>query len=196
MSKNKTRTFIAIESVDEVHLRALQAIDELSCRVNGVSWVDAEKLHWTLHFLGDITDEDIAHVCRLVAKVAARHEPFMLTARGVGAFPKPERPRTLWLGAEEGSEPLRRLQEDLEEGLGRLGFRGENRRYVPHLTLGRVNRGCDNSAELTAALGSLSDFNGGMMEVAEVTVYASVLEREGSIYHVLSRVELGESREW
>lgn len=190
MSKNKTRTFIAIDSVDEVHIRALQVIDQLQAYADNVKWVGPDKLHWTLHFLGDITDEDVAHVCRLVGNVATRHEPFMLTARGVGAFPKLERPRKLWLGAEEGSEPLCRLQAEMEEGLARLGFRGENRRYVPHLTLGRVSRGQVGSPDLAKALAELAAFDGGVMEVAEVTVYASVLEREGSIYHVLSRAEL------
>jgi RNA 2',3'-cyclic 3'-phosphodiesterase len=191
MSKNRTRTFIAIEAVDEVHVRALSAIDQLSEASSNVKWLEADKLHWTLHFLGDISDEDIAHVCRLVGRVATRHEPFLLTARGVGAFPKPERPRTLWLGAGKGSEPLCRLQADLEKGLAKLGFRGENRRYVPHLTLGRVQRGREGGPELAEALAELAEFDGAAMEVAEVTVYASVLEREGAIYHVLSHSELG-----
>lgn len=191
MSQVRTRTFIAIEAVDEVHVRALQVIDLLAEAAQNVKWVEPDKLHWTLHFLGDITDEDIAHVCRLVGKVADRHEPFLLTARAVGAFPKPERPRTLWLGAGQGSESLCRLQADLEEGLAKLGFRGENRRYVPHLTLGRVNRGREGGPQLAETLAELAEFDGGRMEVDEVTVYASVLAREGATYHILSRAELG-----
>lgn len=187
----KTRTFIAIDAVDEVHVRALQVIDQLQSCASNVKWVEPDKLHWTLHFLGDITDEDVAHVCRLVGKVAVRHEPFLLTARGVGAFPKLERPRTLWLGATAGSEPLCRLQAELEAGLVKLGFRGESRRYVPHLTLGRVNRGRVGGAGLAEQLPQLAQFDGGVMEVAEVTVCASVLQREGATYHVLSRAELG-----
>jgi 2'-5' RNA ligase len=187
----KTRTFIAIEAVDEVHVRALQVIDQLQSSADNVKWVEPDKLHWTLHFLGNITDEDVAHVCRLAGKVAVRHEPFLLTAHGVGAFPKLQRPRTLWLGAKQGSEPLCRLQAELEAGLGKLGFRGENRRYVPHLTLGRVNRDREGGAELAERLSQLAEFDGGVMEVAEVTVYASVLQREGAIYHVLSQAKLG-----
>ena len=191
MSKASTRTFIAVDAVDEVHVRALAAIDRLREISNNVTWVTPDKLHWTLHFLGDITDEDVAHVCRLVGKVATRHEPFLITALGVGAFPKPERPRTLWLGASEGSEPLCRLQAELEEGLAKLGFRGENRRYVPHLTLGRVGRDREGGPQLAERLAQLAEFDGGVMEVDELTVYASVLDRAGTTYHVLSRAALG-----
>jgi 2'-5' RNA ligase len=191
MSRSKTRTFIAIEANDEVRVRALQAIDRLSRDAENVKWVAPDNLHWTLQFLGDISYEQMAEACRIVGKVAARHKPFVLTATGVGAFPKIDRPRTLWLGAGQGGDQLCTLQSVLEEGLAELGFRGENRRYVPHLTLGRLARGSHGGQALAAGVAELSNFEGGAMEVDEVTVFASVLEREGPTYHVLSHAPLG-----
>ena len=188
----KTRTFIAIEAVDEVHARAQQAIDTLRSAGDDVKWVAPENLHWTLQFLGDITDESMAAVCRLTAKIAASYEPFTLTAQGVGAFPKPERPRTLWLGAGEGREPLCELQDELEEAMCELGFRGENRRFVPHLTLGRLGRFSKATPDLIKRLDDLSDFEGGTMAVDEVTVYASELQKSGPVYHILSTAALGD----
>lgn len=190
MSKSKTRTFIAIEAIDEVHAKALQVIDRLQSAAENVKWVAPDNLHWTLQFLGDITDEQMAKTCRLVGKVAARHEPFALTAAGVGAFPKVERPRTLWLGAGQGSEAMCQLQAELEDRLAELGFRGENRRFVPHLTLGRLGRGSHGGRVLAERVAQLADFDGGVMAVDEVTVFGSVLEREGPAYHVLSRAPL------
>lgn len=187
----KTRTFIAIEAVDEVHARAVQAIDLLRPAADDVKWVAPDNLHWTIQFLGDITDELMASVCLLTSRIAASHEPFSLSATGIGAFPKPERPRTLWLGAGEGSEALCRLQDELEEALCELGFRPEHRRYVPHLTLGRVGRHAHAGAALADELVGLSNFDGGTMAVDEVTVYASELERGGPVYHVLARAPLG-----
>ena len=188
----KTRTFIAIEAVDEVHARAVQAIDLLRPVEDDVKWVAPDNLHWTIQFLGEITDEVMAKVCLLTCRIAAHHEPFSLTATGIGAFPKPERPRTLWLGAGEGSEALCSLQDELEESLCDLGFRPEHRRYVPHLTLGRVGRHAHTSAALADELQGLSDYEGGTMGVDEVTVYASELKSGGPVYHVLARVPLGE----
>ncbi len=190
MSRSKTRTFVAIEAVDEVHARALQAIDRLSGDAENVKWVAPDNLHWTLQFLGDIADVQMAEACRIVGKVAARHAPFGLTATGVGAFPKVERPRTLWLGAGQGGEALCQLQADLEDALAELGFRGENRRYVPHLTLGRLGRGSHGGLALAERVAQMSDFEGGSMEVDEVKVFASILERGGPIYHVLSHAPL------
>ena len=188
---SKTRTFIAIEAVDEVHARALQAIDQLQTAADDVKWVAPENLHWTLQFLGDIADEVMAEVCRVVARVARAYEPFSLTADGVGAFPKIEKPRTLWLGATEGSEPLCELQDELEEALCELGFRGESRQFVPHLTLGRLGRYSRATQDLTDRLTALSTFEGGTMAVDEVMVFASELLKTGPAYHVLSRAPLG-----
>jgi 2'-5' RNA ligase len=71
-----------------------------------------------------------------------------------------------------------------------LGFRGENRAFVPHLTLGRVNRG-DAGRMLAERLEKLSDFDGGVMGVDAVTVFASELGRDGPTYHVLANAPLG-----
>jgi 2'-5' RNA ligase len=187
---SKTRTFIAIEAIDEVHSSALKVIDRLRSATTNVKWVEPDNLHWTLQFLGDLTDVEMAEVCLRTVRTAARHEGFTLEARGVGAFPSNQRPRTLWLGAGEGGERVVRLQADMEAALSSLGFRGENRKFVPHLTLGRVGRGADGGRVLAERLEKLADFDGGAMGVDAVTVYASELGRDGPTYHVLARAPL------
>jgi RNA 2',3'-cyclic 3'-phosphodiesterase len=186
----KTRTFIAIEATDEVHVAALTAIDRLRSATENVKWVEPENLHWTLQFLGDLTDVEMAEACLRTVRAAARHEGFTVEAKGVGAFPSIHRPRTLWLGAGEGGEKMCALQADIEQALSSLGFRGENRKFVPHLTLGRVGRGSDGGKVLAERLAKLADFDGGVMGVDAVTVFASELGPEGPTYHVLAHAPL------
>jgi 2'-5' RNA ligase len=182
----KTRTFIAIEAIDEVHAAALTAIDRLRSTTTNVKWVEPDNLHWTLQFLGDLTDVEMAEVCLRAVRTAAKHEGFTVEGKGVGAFPSIQRPRTLWLGAGQGAEKIIALQSDIERALSSLGFRGENRAFVPHLTLGRVNRG-DAGRALSERLAKLTDYDGGVMGVDAVTVFASELGRDGPTYHVLAR---------
>jgi RNA 2',3'-cyclic 3'-phosphodiesterase len=186
----KTRTFIAIEALDEVHASALTAIERLRSATDNVKWVEPDNLHWTLQFLGDLTDVEMAEVCLRTVRAAAKHEGFTLEANGVGAFPSIQRPRTLWLGAGEGAERMINLHESIEQSLESLGFRRENRKFVPHLTIGRVNRGSDRGNVLGERLAKLADFDGGAMGVDAVTVYASELGRDGPAYHVLARARL------
>jgi 2'-5' RNA ligase len=186
----KTRTFIAVEAVDEAHAAALTAIDRLRTAAEGVKWVAPDNLHWTIQFLGDLDDREMAEVCLRTVRVAARHEPFELAALGVGAFPSIQRPRTLWIGAGEGCEQFCALQADVEQSLRELGFRGEGRAFTPHLTIGRSGRGGHAGAVLTERLAKLADFDGGRMSVDEVLVFASELGRDGPVYTVLARAPL------
>jgi 2'-5' RNA ligase len=186
-----TRTFIAVTASTEVRAAAMDVIDLLRPAAGDVKWVTEENLHWTLQFLGDVEDTRIAEVCDRVAGAAAEVPTFDLEARGVGAFPSPDRPRTLWLGAGKGSDEMIRLYKAIDRPLSKRGFRGENRRFVPHLTLGRVGRGRP-PASLSEQLADLADFDAGTMCVDEVTVYASQLSREGPIYSVLSHAPLAD----
>jgi RNA 2',3'-cyclic 3'-phosphodiesterase len=190
----KTRTFIAVEAVDGARVGALAAIDRLRSAVDGVKWVPPDNLHWTIQFLGDLDDREMAEACMRTVRVAAKHQAFELEARGVGAFPSIQRPRTLWLGAGAGSEEFCALQADIEDALHELGFRGENRAFTPHLTIGRqasrAAAGPGATRTLSERLAKLADFDGGIMGVDEVTVFASELGREGPVYSVLARAKL------
>src|ERR1044072_5160554 len=117
----KTRTFIAVDAVDAVYGAALTAIDRLRGAAENVKWVEPDNLHWTMQFLGDLTDQEMAEVCLRTTRAAARHEACELRAHGVGAFPSIQRPRTLWLGAGEGGDKLTALHASIDEALLSLG---------------------------------------------------------------------------
>lgn len=180
----KLRTFVAVAIPDDIRARALAAIKQLAAIAPDVKWVETQSLHWTLNFLGNVEQREIGEICMAVAEAALEHEPFELTVHGAGAFPAPDRPRTLWLGVGQGREAIMALQESIERALEPLGFRGEARRYTPHLTIGRPGRG-DPPRELATELAAMADFAGGTMLVDEVTVYSSELTREGPVYEPL-----------
>jgi 2'-5' RNA ligase len=61
---------------------------------------------------------------------------------------------------------------------------------MPHLTLGRAGPGPRGGDKLSERLEKLADFDGGVMGVDAVTVFASELGREGPTYHVLAQAPL------
>lgn len=185
-----TRTFIAVPANDGVLSQAQAVIQSLRVLTDNVRWVAPDNLHWTLQFLGEVTDEDIYPICREVSREVSDLEPYALEAHGVSAFPSIEKPRTVWLGAGQGSDALCQLQDGIEERMARLGFRPERRRFTPHLTIGRVQQGSHGGDALSARLTELADLDCGRMEVDEVLVFGSELTREGPMYHVLGRSPL------
>lgn len=187
----KLRTFIAVALSGELSKRALVAARQLAAVAPNVKWVEPQSLHWTLQFLGKVDDREAGEICAAVAEGALEHEPFDLQIHGLGAFPSLDRPRTLWLGVGQGRDQMIALQASIEKSLELLGFRGEARRYTPHLTIGRPGRG-ESPRELAAELATLANFNGGTMLVDEVTIFSSELTRKGPIYAPLGIAPLGQ----
>jgi 2'-5' RNA ligase len=186
----ETRTFVAVAVSHDVRERVAEVIDALRPASSNVKWVSPENLHWTLCFLGDVDEAQLAEVCQRVAQATAERVAFTLAATGIGAFPSIDRPRTLWIGADQGFAALVVLQNAIEQSLSEMGLRGERRRFVPHLTLGRVRRGRHAGRPLSERLYELAHCKAGVMRVEEVTVFASRLQPGGPSYHVLSRAPL------
>ena len=185
------RTFIAVPASASLRQAAKKLAEALRPAAGDVKWVAPENLHWTLQFLGDVDQLEIPAVCSAVSTAVADVDSFDLEARGAGAFPAPDRPRTLWLGAGAGAQAMVALHDAIQRKLDKLGYRGEHRRFVPHITLGRAGRNAP-PRPLVRELAALAEFDGGSMLVDEVTVFASKLAPDGPQYEVLARAPLAE----
>ncbi|MCE9545909.1 MAG: RNA 2',3'-cyclic phosphodiesterase [Planctomycetia bacterium] len=188
----RIRTFIGVEVAGRVGKRALELVERLSGTEARVKWVGPSELHWTLKFLGDVHPGDLPELCAAIDAAVADMPSFEIEAVGAGAFPDPQRPRTVWLGVGDGQSEFVTLHDRLQEQLGPLGFRDEHRRFRPHLTLGRVRNSTQESIdELGQLVADHATFSAGRMEVADVVIFSSRLTRSGPIYEAISRAELG-----
>jgi RNA 2',3'-cyclic 3'-phosphodiesterase len=185
------RTFIAVPVTPQIRQAAAKLSELLRGAAGDVKWVESENLHWTLQFLGDVDTLEIPAVCSAVSTAVAEVDSFDLEARGAGAFPAPDRPRTLWIGAGAGAQAMVALHGAIQRKLNRLGYRAEQRRFVPHITLGRAGRKSP-PRPLVRELAGLAEFDAGSMLVNEVTVFASKLTSEGPQYEVLARAPLAD----
>jgi 2'-5' RNA ligase len=183
------RTFVAVSASHEVRTRAAQLIGELSTTAAKVRWVEPGNLHYSLKFLGDVELIELPKVCEAVVRAVHEKPPFEFIARGAGAFPDFRRPRTVWLGVDEGSESMIELNAAVERELAPMGFRREQRRFRPHLTIGRV-RGIEGLHELGQLVRQHADFVGGVVSVDEVIVYSSELGPSGPTYEPLATATL------
>jgi 2'-5' RNA ligase len=180
------RTFVAVGVSHEVRSRVRQLIGALSAATAKVRWVEPENLHYSLKFLGDVELLEIPKVCEAVTRAVADVPPFEIVARGAGAFPDVSRPRTIWLGVADGHEQMVELNAAVERELAPLGFRREQRRFRPHLTIGRVRGGPPGLSELGQLVREHADFVGGVVSVDELSVFSSELGRDGPIYEPLA----------
>lgn len=129
------RAFIAIELEDDVkqYLEKVQKKTEELCRKG--NYTPRENFHLTLHFLGEITPEDVEYLRQAVMETTKFQRAFDLTLDRIGFFPR-GREGVLWAGVEKSSEMMR-LFQSLEKNLGKQGFAREKKGLSPHITLGR-----------------------------------------------------------
>ncbi len=184
------RTFVAVEIDDSVRWRVAELIERLRAAVDGVSWVAPQNLHITLKFLGDVAGPRVAEVAQAVRQAVRLATPFEFESRGLGAFPRIERPNTLWIGCGEGAEALVALADRLDWALSPLGFARESRPLVPHLTLGRLRRGGKAPANLVRIFRENAGFVAGRSRVHHVVLFSSQLTPKGAIYSPLDRADL------
>lgn len=190
---SRLRTFIAVEPGKAIRDRLVALQDSLAGLAQDVKWVEAENLHVTLLFLGEVVDKEIPKVCDAVGESVGRHSAFTMSVETLGCFGNPRRPRTLWAGVGRGAQELCTLHDGLEAALCELGcYRREDRKFTPHITLGR-NRSDRPADKLAGALSKNAGWKGGEVEVREIHVMSSELTSDGPVYTVLSRAKLAGS---
>jgi 2'-5' RNA ligase len=183
------RTFIAVEIPAEVKDHANRLIARLQTAGAKVTWVAPRNMHWTLKFLGDVDMLETPKICEAVARAVEPLAPFDVEARGAGGFPDTRRPRTVWIGMGQGTAELAELHDAIERELAGLGYPKDNRRFRPHLTIGRV-RGATAIEELGLLVEKNADFASGLSTVYEVIVFASELGPDGPTHEPLGHAEL------
>lgn len=145
--------------------------------------VPAENLHVTLAFLGNRSREEATAVGALLVELA---RPLAeLRVRGALWLP-PRRPGVLTV-ALEADETLTALQAALVAGLTTaIGFAAEQRRFRPHVTVGRVAR--DTRIDTRHALDPPAPAL--RFQARMLTLYRSRTTPEGARYERLRGVEL------
>lgn len=133
------RLFVGI-GLPETYRQSLNAITtRLSCLIDrSINWSRPDTWHLTLKFLGETDEARVPAIADALAGVD--FAPFPLRAGGAGAFPDGRRPKVLWLGLAEGADQARALAGQVEDALDAVGVPREQKRFRPHLTLGRVRK--------------------------------------------------------
>ncbi len=189
------RTFVAVELDDACRRGLLDAIESLQREAEGVRWVREDQLHLTLKFIGELDERDLPDTIECLQDAVGEVGPFTMRVGGLSGFPPRGTPRVIHVGVEEPTGALMALQEAVEENLAEgVGIKPESRRYIPHVTLGRVKKRslCPSLDEMRGVLES-DDF--GAVEVQSMVLMKSDLKPTGAVYSVVHEFPLGQEGE-
>ena len=183
------RCFIAIEIPGLLKRSIGDMIENLKKPGADVKWVPPQNIHITLKFLGS-TDESLLETIKdSLSKKLSPYSPFYIKISGIGCFPDERRPRVVWVGTH-GSGVIGDVQRDIEAEMKKLGFSSEERKFSPHLTIGRV-RSQKRIPEMMKRLDEYRSIGFGDMEVKGITLMKSELKPAGAEYHPLAEIPFG-----
>ena len=183
------RIFIAIELPASVRQKIKVHIDRLRASVPEATaaWSREENLHLTLKFLGDTPVSQIETLAQAAKRSTGKTHSFELIVKGSGAFPQRGQPRVLWVGIEDISGQLGKLQHALEQECAQAGFAPEQRPFHPHLTIARLRK--PHGSRQLAAVHEELGFEAETVPVSALAVVRSELRSGGSRHTVIARHE-------
>ena len=184
------RVFCAFELPELLRGRIKQHIQQVREAVPdaAASWSRPENIHLTVKFFGNVDQAKMPLISEALARVAKEASPIGIVVGGTGVFPRPSRPQVLWIGIEDRTDALAKLQQRVEAACAREGLPKEDRAFRPHLTIARIRKP-QNTNRLAEAHLHL-EFPAVELVLNELVLFRSELSPKGSKYTPISRHRL------
>jgi 2'-5' RNA ligase len=181
----RLRLFVALDLPERTREELARWRDQALPGGDALRVLAPESLHVTLAFLGWQGEADVDPIRAAVGEAVAGLAAPGLAAGQVRAVP-PRRPRLFALDLADSDGRCAHVQAAVALALEQGGFyEPEQRPFWPHVTLARVRRG-RRAPALTAPPPAMEPF-----VARRVTLYRSLLRREGAAYEALCGWELG-----
>lgn len=176
------RAFVAIEIYSN---EIINLISKFQSEINiNAKPVEPHNLHFTLQFLGDIS-QDIAEKV-MISLNSVKFSSFMVNFKGVGVFPKVKFPRVVWIGTDEnGGNSLIELAKKVENALIPLGF-SVDKPFKPHITVFRIK---NKIGDISKELDKFKSIDFGTQAITGFKLKQSVLSSKGPVYSDLMEIK-------
>ena len=175
------RTFVAVEISNE---SVIDSIRDFQSKISfQAKPVEPQNLHFTLQFLGEISEE----ICEKIKQnlKTLEFQSFKINFKGVGAFPNMRSPRVVWIGVDDDdAKMLEKLANEVKNALKPLGF-SPDKPFKSHITIFRIKNKIGNITK------DLEDFEGyefGNQIVSNFKLKQSILTPKGPVYSDLEEI--------
>lgn len=131
----EVRVFYAIEFDESTreYIYEKQQIAKKFC-ING-KFTRKENIHLTLQFMGELPIDKKIELYKVLDEAYRNKKKFTIDITGIGKFDKRDG-SILWVGIQKYNE-IKKIYNNLQWNLKKLGYKVEDRPYKPHITIGR-----------------------------------------------------------
>ena len=184
MSEKLIRIFISVFVPKEIVNIKEMLKTTIDTRGIKIRWVKDGNMHLTLKFIGNTTEESIDSINNAIYDVV-KDTPFInLSISGTGCFSKRDRANTLWVGIKGDLDKLEKLILNINNKLEPLGFPIERRKFLPHITIARINSNQKKKPDISNFLNTT--FMELPMKIVKINLIQSQSFPKGSFYTILN----------
>jgi 2'-5' RNA ligase len=192
MEKSYYRTFLALPVQVGADVLTLRRGLMRDLEGERISWVDPERFHITLRFLGDTLLNGVSEIISALKERGFHADAQEIPVRGVGSFGPRKNPRVIWIGFGNDAW-FQGLKEEVDALLEEQGFSRPDQLFTPHLTLGRI-RSLRNLSRYHQIMEGVKGQIFDPVWIKSLVYYRSILGAGGPEYRKLKEITLSGSR--
>lgn len=184
------RFFIALE-IPEESKKELDSVQErLREIIPGIRTTDNNKLHLTIAFIGEQPEGIRDKLTRVIKNAALGIPSFQITPAYVDGFPHLHQAHIFWVGVKGDIDKLMILRERIKDGLADLGLDTDDRRYVPHIAVAKINGGFHIQPDQESKLQNMMEQNFSPIKITSIKLFESIPEEGFHRHNTLAEIPL------
>lgn len=184
------RFFIALEIPNENRLQ-FQAIQKsLHTLIPQARLTDLDKIHLTLAFIGGQPDQLEDALTQIIQHATEAIPSFEVTPAYIDGFPSLHNPQNLWIGVKGDIDKILLIRERIKDGLKNLNLVVDERRFVPHITIAKLNNHIRLDQKMEVELEKIMAVPFDPIRISSIKLFESVPEHGFHKHNTLAEVKL------
>ncbi|QQG43732.1 MAG: RNA 2',3'-cyclic phosphodiesterase [Candidatus Daviesbacteria bacterium] len=184
------RFFIALEipSENRLQFQAIQA--KLHTLIPQARLTDLSKIHLTLAFVGEQPNELKTQLVEILQQAGQNISPFEAVPAYIDGFPSLHHPQVLWVGVKGDIDKILLIRERVKDGLTDLHLPIDERRFVPHISIAKLNSDFYIDRNLEVELEKLMAISFDPIKITSIKLFESIPSGGFHKHNTLAEIKL------
>ncbi|MBI2315186.1 RNA 2',3'-cyclic phosphodiesterase [Candidatus Daviesbacteria bacterium] len=184
------RFFIALE-IPSGNLAQFQAIQKsLHTLIPQAKLTALDKVHLTLAFIGEQPDIYRKSLAQVIKDATFDIPSFEVTPAYIDGFPTIHQPKVLWVGVKGDIDKLFIIHERIQDELEDLHLPIDERRFVPHISIAKLNNDFAVDRNLERGLEEIMAQNFEPIQITSIKLFESIPSDGFHQHNTLTEVKL------
>ncbi len=184
------RFFIALE-IPEENKNEFETIQQhLQHLIPQARLTHLDKIHLTLAFIGEQPDEFKDKLIEVIRQASFQVPPFEITPAYMDGFPTLHEPHVLWIGVKGDIDKLFLIAERIKDKLSYLQLPTNERRFVPHISIAKLNNNCRVDRDLEENLEKIASDNFNPIKITCIKLFESAPDGSLHKHNTLAEIRL------